>query len=478
VIEPVNRERQPDRADLIGYFDALAPVREDWIRRNWYYHEQLARTLGFFIAPGSSVLQIGSGSGCLLNALKPKRGVGLDFSSGMVDVARRTYPHLEFEVDNVENLQTREKFDYVVLSDVIGFLSDVQKSLANLRQVCHQSTRVLVTHFNFLWEPALDFAERFGWKAKQPLLNWLTPKDVANLFELAGFEMVRTVSRLLLPVHVPVLSALCNRFLVNLPLFKHLGLLRVMVARPGREIVAQPLSCTVVIPCRNERGNVEAAVDRLPEIGSRTEILFVEGGSNDGTKQEIERVINCHPNRDIKLLIQTGIGKGDAVRLGFSHAKGELLFILDGDLSVDPEELPKFHDAIASGAADFVQGSRLVYPMQDEAMRFLNLLGNRFFSIVFTYLLGQHLKDTLCGTKVLLRTDYEKIAAQRSYFGELDPFGDFDLIFGAAKLSLKILEIPIHYRARRYGTTNIRRFQHGILLLRMAWQAVWKMKFV
>jgi SAM-dependent methyltransferase len=478
VTESANRDRQVDRADLIKYFDALAPAREDWISRNWYYHEELARTLSFFIVADSSVLQIGSGTGALLNALQPKRGVGLDFSSEMVNVGRRTYPHLEFQVDDVENLKATEKFDYVILSDVIGFLNDVQRSFANLHQVCHRSTRILVTHFNFLWEPILQLSERFGWKAKQPLLNWLTPYDISNLLELAGFEMVRTVSRLLLPVHVPVLSALCNCFLVNLPVVKHLGLLQVMVARPRREGATRPLSCTVVIPCRNERGNIASAVDRLPDIGSHTEIIFVEGASTDGTKTEIERVIERHPNRDIKLLIQQGNGKGDAVRLGFAAARGELLLILDGDLSVDPEELPKFHDAIAKGAADFVQGSRLVYPMQDEAMRFLNLLGNRFFSIVFTYLLGQHLKDTLCGTKVLLRSDYERIATQRKYFGELDPFGDFDLIFGAAKLSLKILEIPIHYRVRSYGVTNIRRFQHGLLLLRMAWRAVWKMKFV
>jgi glycosyltransferase involved in cell wall biosynthesis len=316
-----------------------------------------------------------------------------------------------------------------------------------------------------------------GWKAKQPLINWLTPADLANLLDLAGFELIRTNSRLLLPIYVPLLSGFCNRFLVNLPLIKHLGLVRMTVARP-RVAKRAALSCSVVIPCRNERGNIQAAVSRVPQIGKTTEILFVEGDSNDGTREEIEKVIEENRGRDIKLLTQDGRGKGDAVRRGFEAASGDLLMILDGDLSVDPEELPKFYDAIVGGTADFVQGSRLVYPMQDEAMRFLNLLGNRFFSLAFTYLLDQKIKDTLCGTKVLLRSDYQKIAANRKYFGELDPFGDFDLIFGAAKLNLKIVEIPIHYRARTYGSTNISRFRHGLLLLRMAWRAMWKIKFV
>lgn len=465
------------RVDLVPYFDSLAPTRDQWIDRNWYYHQEIAQTLSFVIPTSSSVLEIGSGAGVLLNSLKPGRGLGIDISPAMIDIARRKYPHLEFRVDDIEDLKTDEKFDYVVLSDVIGFLNDVQRSFENLHRVCHPSTRILITHFHFLWEPILHSAERMGWKAKQPLLNWLTPADVANLLDLAGFEVVHSNSRLLLPIYVPLLSAFCNRFLVNLPIFKHLGLVRVTVARP-RIAKRETLSCSVIVPCRNERGNIESVVARMPEIGNHTEIIFVEGDSTDGTREEIQRVMTETPQRDIKLLAQEGNGKGDAVRQGFDAANGDLLMILDGDLSVEPEELPKFYDAIIQGTADFVQGSRLVYPMQNEAMRFLNLLGNRFFSIAFTYLLDQRIKDTLCGTKVMLRSDYQKIAANRKYFGDLDPFGDFDLIFGAAKLNLKIVEIPIHYRARAYGTTNISRFHHGLLLLRMAWRAMWKIKFV
>jgi ubiquinone/menaquinone biosynthesis C-methylase UbiE len=471
------RGNQSNKIDIGHYFDSLAPTRDSWIERNWYYHEQIAHSLSFFVPANSSVLEIGSGTGELLNALKPRRGLGIDISQAMTDIAQRKYPHLEFRIDDVEALQTDEKFDYIVLSDVIGFLNDVQRSFENLHRVCHSSTRILITHFHFLWEPILHGAEQMGWKAKQPLVNWLTPADLANLLDLAGFELIRTNSRLLLPVHVPVLSAFCNRFLVNLPLLKHLGLVRVSVARP-RIAKREPLYCSIIVPCRNERGNIKSTVDRIPELGGRTEIIFVEGNSSDGTRAEIERVIAENPNRDIKLIAQEDRGKGNAVRHGFETATGDLLMILDGDLSVDPEELPKFYDAIVHGTADFVQGSRLVYPMQNEAMRFLNLLGNRFFSLAFTWLLDQRIKDTLCGTKVLLRADYAKVAANRKYFGELDPFGDFDLIFGASKLNLKIVEIPIHYRARTYGATNISRFRHGVLLLRMAWHAMWKIKFV
>lgn len=469
----------PDPSPLIKYFDTLAPERVRWVEKNRYYHQQLAKTFSFFIPPGRSVLEIGCGAGQLLAALKPARGVGIDISSNMVRVARERYPHLDFRVDNLEDLQLDEKFDYIVISDLLGFLYDVQRSLENLRRVCSPRTRIVISHYNFLWEPILNAGEHLGLKARQPVQNWLGTGDVINLLDLAGFEVVRKASRQLLPKGVPLLSWLANRFLVHLPVFRHLALVFVVVACPKSTARTDEPSCSVVIPARNERGNIEEAIRRTPKLGCHTEIIFVEGNSNDGTAEEIQRVIAAHPERDIKLIPQgSGRGKGDAVRKGFAAATGDVLMILDADLTVPPEELPKFYSALVTGHGDFIHGSRLVYPLQDQAMRFLNILGNKFFSLAFTYLLDQRFKDTLCGTKVLYRVDYDQIAANRSYFGDFDPFGDFDLIFGAAKLNLKITEVPIHYHARTYGATNINRFKHGWLLLRMSVFAMRKIKFV
>jgi hypothetical protein len=397
----------------------------------------------------------------------------------MVEAARQRHPDLEVRVDSVERLQLDEKFDYVVLSDLIGFLYDVQGSFENLHRVCTPGTRIVISYHNFLWELILKTAERLGLKAQQPVQNWLGVSDIENLLDLAGFEVIRTASRVLLPLNVPGLSTLFNRYLVNLPLLRHLALVFVVVARPKPAPSPASYSCSVVIPCRNERGNIEEAVTRMPQLGSHTELIFVEGNSTDGTAEEIKRVMAVHPERDIKFVPQgDGRGKGDAVRKGFAAATGDVLMILDADLTVAPEELPKFYNALVNGQGEFIHGSRLVYPMEKQAMRFLNILANKFFSVAFTYLLGQRFKDTLCGTKVLFRTDYQQIAASRPYFGEFDPFGDYDLIFGAVKLNLKIVEIPIRYRERAYGTTNISRFQHGWLLLRMCVFAMRRIKFV
>ena len=468
------------KRDLVAFLDAQASESDRWKRKNRYYYESIARILRFHVPPGASVLEIGSGDGSLLDALSPSRGVGVDISPKMVAAARARYPHLAFLVGDAERLPLSGTFDYVILSDLVGYLDDVQRAFEQLRAVCHPRTRVIVTYYNYLWEPVLRAGERLGMKRPQPEQNWLAPEDLQNLLSLAGFQTIRRGYKLLCPVGVPLLAGLCNRVLANLPLLRKLALVEFVVARPAPEPVPEEtLSCSVVIPARNERGNIEAAAARTPAMGRHTELIFVEGNSADGTAAEIGRVIGARPDRDIKLVLQgSGKGKGDAVRKGFAAASGDVVMILDADLTVPPEDLPKFFRALAGGRGEFVNGSRLVYPMEKQAMRFLNVLGNKFFSLAFTYLLEQRFKDTLCGTKALFRRDYARIAAGRGYFGEFDPFGDFDLIFGAAKLDLKIVEVPIRYRERTYGTTQISRFRHGWLLLRMTLFALRRIKFV
>ncbi len=460
-------------------FDALAPERERWLRRNRYYYRQVADLCRFVIPPGSRVLEIGCGTGDLLAAVSPGRGLGIDISPKMVELAAARHPGLEFRAGDAENLEVDETFDYVILSDVVGHLFDVQGAFAQLHKVSEPHTRVIVTSFNYLWEPLLKLGEALRLKMKVPLQNWLSAGDIGNLLYLTGFETVNSGYRFLAPRRVPLLSPFVNRFLARLPGIRRLCLSQFVVARPAApEARPEPPACSVIIPCRNEKGNVEQAVLRTPDIGSRTELIFVEGGSRDGTAEEIERVIAAYPQRDIKLVRQdNGSGKGDAVRRGFARAGGEVLMILDGDLTVAPEDLPRFYDALVEGRGELINGTRLVYPMERQAMRLLNLLGNKLFSVAFTYLLEQRIRDTLCGTKVLFARDYARIAAGRAYFGDLDPFGDFDLLFGAARLQLRIVEVPVRYRERRYGSTQIQRFRHGWLLLKMTAIAMRKLKF-
>lgn len=468
-----------EKAEKIEYFNSVATEMEEWRKMGAYYHKELERYLRFLIPYNSSVIEIGCGTGELLAAIKPGRGFGIDISPKMVEIARKKFPNLQFEIGDLENIQVEEKFDYVILVETIGHVDDIQLAFKELHKVCKPETRLIIVYYNYLWEPILKFAEAIGFKMKQPLQHWLPIEDISNLLYLNDFDVIKKGYRFLLPIYIPLISTFLNKYLSKLPFFWKLCLDEILIARlkKGRKL-PEEATCSVIIPCRNEKGNIEQAVLRTPDMGKHTEIIFVEGHSKDGTLEECKRVMDKYPNKDITVLVQDGKGKKDAVEKGFLHAKNDVLMILDADLTVPPEDLPKFFYAIVSEKGEFINGSRLVYQMERQAMRTLNLVGNKFFSRAFTYLLEQRIRDTLCGTKVLWRSDYGKIIAGREYFGDFDPFGDFDLLFGASKLNLKITEIPIRYRERTYGTTQIDRFQHGLLLLKMVVFAIWKIKFI
>lgn len=371
--------------------------------------------------------------------------------------------------------------EYVVISGCIHYERDIQFFLQQIRRHCTLSTRLIITYYSSLWRPLLNLATKLNLRVKTQEQNWLAPEDIENLMHLSGYESVRTDNRILCPVYIPLISAFLNRFIAPLPLFRSLTMLNILTARPVTvpgEQQAQ-LSVSVIVPARNEAGNIENAVQRLPTMGPDDELIFVEGNSMDNTWQKIQEVQKQYGlTRNIIITQQSGKGKGDAVRKGFSLATKDVFMILDADLTVPPEDLPKFYNAIASGKGEFINGSRLVYPMEGQAMRFMNMLGNKFFAVAFSFVLGQRFRDTLCGTKVLSRGHYEKLAKHRKYFGEFDPFGDFDLLFGAARLGLKIVEVPICYRDRVYGTTNISRWRHGFILLKMLIFAAMRIRFV
>jgi SAM-dependent methyltransferase len=468
---------------LVDRFDALAAGRDAYIRARSYYFDEDLKYLRFLIPEGASLLVVGCGTGHLLRALKPGRGVGIDISARMVEKARQSSPEYEFHVGDAENISElvgslAGPFDYVLLPDTMGFLNDCQATLEQFHPLMNRDSRLILSYYSHIWEPALKLGEMLGAKSRQPDPNFIGAQDFVNLLELTEFDIVRREWRLLSPFRLFGLGTLLNRYLCPLPGVRNLSLRHYVVARSLQHAAHdRALSCTVLVPCRNEAGNIENAVTRLPQFCDDLEIVFVEGNSSDGTYEECLRVQEAYSDRrDIKVFKQPGRGKGDAVRKGFDEARGDVLIILDADLTVPPEDIQKFYKAIASGKAEFVNGTRLLYPMEDGAMRVLNYWANRFFARLFSYFLNSRYTDTLCGTKVLRKHHYLQVMAGRDYFGDFDPFGDFDLLFGASKLSLKVVEVPIRYANRQYGQTQISRFRDGWKLLKMVAFAYRKMK--
>ncbi len=463
----------------LEHWNNIASKREKRRRTGRAYHRRLSGIYRFLITPGKRILEIGCAEGDLLASLQPAEGTGIDYSEKMLARAKERHPDLSFvRMDAHDLTDLKGTYDYIILSDLVNDLWDVQTVFEQIRKISTPNTRIVINSYSQLWEIPLKIAQKTGLATSMLNQNWLTPEDITGLFNLAGFQVFRSWQEVLFPFPIPLLDIFFNRFLVRFWPFRELALSNFSIARVHPQPRSEKSTVSVIIPARNEAGNIKEIFERVPVMGEKTELVFVEGHSQDDTFETIQREIAAHPSIPSLVMQQTGIGKADAVRLGYSEASGDILMILDADLTVPPEDLPRFYDALYSGKGDFINGVRLVYPMEDQAMRFLNLLGNKAFSLTFSWLLGQPIKDTLCGTKVLWKSDYLEIAANRSYFGDFDPFGDFDLIFGATKQNLKIIDLPIRYRERKYGSTNISRWKHGLLLLKMVWFAARRIKFV
>jgi SAM-dependent methyltransferase len=466
----------------IEHWDTVSERKKKSTRLGSFYYSLLTKYLRFLVPENMRVLEIGCSHGNILAALNPSFAVGIDFSKKMIDTAQQKHPRIHFFVADAHFIPLNNPFDVIILSDLVNDLWDLQRVFEELKPLCHSGTRIILNFYNNLWKVPLGVVKRLGLGAELLEQNWFAPNDVKNLLQITGYDIIKHQIAILIPVNIPILSNIANRYLVKAVPFSWFAFTNILIARPepqehysDKEL--RP-SVSVIVPARNEAGNIESIIQRIPLMGSKTEIIFVEGLSNDNTYTSIKDAIDKYPEKYCKLYRQTGRGKGDAVRLGFDKANGDILMILDADMTVAPEDLPRFYNALVEGKGEFINGVRLVYPLENESMRFLNILGNKFFSLAFSWLLDQKIKDTLCGTKVLKREQYQTLARNRSYFGDFDPFGDFDLIFGASKLNLKIAEMPIRYRARVYGSTNIDRWRHGWLLIKMVIFASKRIKFI
>jgi ubiquinone/menaquinone biosynthesis C-methylase UbiE len=456
---------------------------EKWRRKNSYYHDYIKRFMKFIILENSSILELSCRDGDLLAALNPEYGVGVDNHPELIEIARKKYPsrNLKFICADIEKdkIDEDKTFDYIILNGTMGEVKDVQKLLQRIAAFCNSDTRIVIIQYNPLWEPILKIGEKLRLKMPEGIKNWLSMEDIDNFLQITGYQTISRRFLILFPKKLLFIGPLFNKFISQLPAIKRLNLVQILVARyliPPAD--SDNKTCSVVITCRDEKDNIEPLVQRIPQLGKHTEIIFVEGHSVDGTREEIKRVIEKYSTKDIKLLIQDGIGQEDAFRKGFDHASGDFIIWLEADLTTPPEEIARLWDVYKSGRGEFINGTRLVYRMEKGSMPLINLIGNRIFGNVFTILLGQRFTDTLCGIKGISRRNYINIRKNLKFFGDFDPFGDFELIFGAIKNNLKVSEVPVSYHPRKYGRTKTKPFKHGWLLIKMCWIAFKKFKLI
>jgi hypothetical protein len=468
----------PLSENLRSFYNSIAGSRKKYYKRNRYYHRNVLKYYRMCIPANSDVLELGCATGDLIGNLHTSKGVGIDISDAMVNIARQKYPDVEFVCENAENYTTDRVFDYIILSGIAGSIENIQELLEKAQKWSTTDTRIFIDFYNPLWNPLIKIGEKTGLKMPENTRNWLSIDDLENFLYISGYQVIKRKYLMFFPKFIPVISYILNKFIGNLPFLRRLSLNHIVVARPSRPLDnPETKKCSVVITCRDEEGNIEGLVTRMPKMGNNTEIIFVEGHSRDNTVTKIKEVIAKYPEKDIKMLKQKGIGQGDAFRYGFDEALGDFVIWLEADLTTPPEEAIHFWNAYLNNQGEYVNGSRFIYKMEKSAMPLLNFLGNRFFGILFTTLLKQRFTDTLCGFKAISKKNYIKIRKQIDFFGDFDPFGDFELIFGAIKNNLKVAEIPVHYQPRQYGESKaygqsfFSFMKHAWLLIRMSYIA-------
>jgi len=461
-----------DKSVIIEHFNRLAAEYDVWLRRNEFYHRCVQSLYKSVIPAGSSVLEVGCASGELLQSVKPSCGVGIDISENMVSLARQKYPDLTFISADIDTLPPGElnmKFDRIILSNLVDYLSDIVGTLARVKEFINDYGLIILTTENPLWQPLMKLGSKLKLRMPDCPRNYVMLRDLKNIAELADFEVIKMGFEFLVPLRIPFLSSAINSIVAEIPFLRKMCLLQYIVMRHRKR--RQPLSCSVIIPCHNEADNIAECIQSVPPMGTFTEIIVVDDGSTDDTKLKVEAIMK-NDGRVRLISHEQRRGKGYAVRSGGEAAQADVIMILDADMSVPPEELPRFFEPIQAGRADFVNGTRMIYPMKGQAMRTLNYLGNKFFSLILSWLMEQHISDTLCGTKACLKKDYLKIRMGRC------AWGDFDLLFGIARLRKKIVEMPVHYQERVAGKSKMRVLKHGLLLMRMCFVGLYELKLL
>ena len=458
-----------DASSVKNHFDTLAKDYDNWKKKSWYYYLQLKQLFAAHISPGQKVLEVGCGTGDILASVAPRTGHGIDISGEMIKLARAKHQDLSFWQQNVYQLRLRQTYDAVILCDLIDHLPDIYQALHQIRQVCTPQTKVVVSTINPIWEPVLHLTEKIGMKMPEGPHNWVPLPDLINIFEICGFTIEQSGYAALIPKHILGLSNLVNRHISQLGALKHLAFVEYLVSKKAPKVKSKTYSTSIIIPVFNEADNITPCIKQVPRLGKKTEIIVVDDGSTDKTNQIVRKI--AKKNKAITLItFPKNQGKARAVAAGFARARGQILLILDADMTVPPQELTCFYELLAENRADFVNGTRMVYPMEKQAMRYFHLLGNKFFSSFLSWLLNQRVTDTLCGTKALFKKDARKIILGN------EPWGDFDLLFGAANLQLRIKEYPVHYKKRQTGESKMHAISHGLRLLYMCGVGMYRLK--
>ncbi len=369
---------------------------------------------------------------------------------------------------NIESIAFKnKKYKTIILTDLFEVSTDILELLSMVNKLLGKDGIIVICSINQKWNRILNLFERLNLKDGNQKRLFINSTIVLNIAKVTGLEFVTQRNKQIFPFRMLGLGSLINNILEILFFPFSFGIRIYSILNQQEKFNEEKkYSKSIIIPAKNEEKNLKPLLNQIPELEEDHEIILAIGDSEDKTYEVAKEIkeARCWPF-EVKVIKQTGKGKANAVWEAVEEASKEVIIILDADISVNPETIVQFNSVIDTGKASFVNGTRLIYGMESGAMRIVNNLGNRIFQYIVSIIIGQKITDSLCGTKVFFRKDFNKIKLWKELVQMKDPFGDFDMIFTAGYFGLKILEIPVRYQARVYGVTQIKRFRDGYKLI-------------
>ncbi len=360
--------------------------------------------------------------------------------------------NIHYVNENIENILS--DCDTVVISDIEHQLNPA-KNLLNLSRIVGDNTKIILLSKNMVWMILIKILKLFfSFSPKKN--NFLPSSYLDNLYSSCNLELIRQEKIIALPINIPFLTKIINRIfrlpLLNFFCMSNIAILKKKIKNSSNH---KDLKISFIIPCKNEQDNIKVFEQKINENTEPDEYLFGDDNSSDKTSDEIDKLIEKLSDKKIIKYNGPGICKSENVYKGIDLSSGDIIVIYDADHTVSFEDIKFSVSIMKKTNVDFINCTRMIYPQKDGAMKFANFIGNTIFASLFSLLFKKKITDTLCGTKIFYKKDWEKIKENTSQWGMKDLWGDFDLLIGAYKNNLKITEVPVTYYERRENETKM-----------------------
>tara|TARA_B110000977_G_scaffold125183_1_gene160299 strand:+ start:1495 stop:2904 length:1410 start_codon:yes stop_codon:yes gene_type:complete len=454
----------------LNYYLKNKESRENFLKKKNFLFDEISKALNYLINDSNYVKFFCCGNSSIVNKVNSKNIYINEINNTFINSLTKS------EIKKEDEINKNLNFDHIVIAD-IEHQKFITKNLIDLNEKIDNECRVIVLSKSIFWSTLINFYKKIK-NIGPDKNNFLPYSNLRKIFLNTNFEIVKNEKIIFFPFQFSLLTKFINQ-IFRFPVLNFFCMINLTVLKKvqKKNYQAEGKKISFIIPCKNEGGNIKFFYEKIINSTINAEFLFGNDNSSDNTLDEIKKLQQAIPNKEIKIYDGPGVCKSENVYKGINLASGEIILIYDADLTVSFDDLVNSINLLLKTDADFINCTRMIMPQQKNAMKFLNFYGNLFFAFLFSILFKQKITDTLCGTKIFFKKDWEQIKKYNNTWGAKDLWGDFDLLLGAYKNNLKIVENPISYTDRKEDETKMTGIiKNSIRMLIITFVAYYKLR--